>query len=82
MQVTYLCAVYSVFKFREGEVLYPHLVGNENEQKLTPFRKILQKKLRSQICKSTRWSELIKKAPLTGANMQKVTSDLESCESV
>ena len=43
MQVTYLCAVYSIVKVREGEVFFPHLVGNENEQKLTPFWKIVQK---------------------------------------
>ena len=31
--------VYEIFKVHEGDCFVPHLVGNENGQKLTPLQK-------------------------------------------
>ena len=38
----YLLNVYSVFKVHEGDCFVPHLVGNENGQKLTPSKKFFR----------------------------------------
>jgi len=38
----YLLNVYSIFKVREGVYFAPHLVGNENGQKLTPSKKFFR----------------------------------------
>ena len=38
----YLLNVYSVFKVHEGVYFVPHLVGNENGQKLTPIQKFFE----------------------------------------
>ena len=38
----YLMNVYEIFKVHEGVYFVPHLVGNENGQKLTPLQKIFR----------------------------------------
>ena len=63
----YLLNVYSIVKLHEGVYFAPHLVGNENGQKLTPLQKNFSIFLKNADLRVRTWFWDNKKAPLTGA---------------